>query len=84
MVGDVLCLAVGVSDSHRGHLIPGADNMVITGELSCRGDTNVSQESKTMLVAIAQGILKPVGAESIVNTLLHEEWRAQRMYSSCR
>lgn len=70
-------------DSHRSLLISGADNLVITGELPCRGDTHVRQKSRIMLVLIAQGILEPVGAESIVTTPLHEEWRAQRMCSSC-
>lgn len=42
MVDDILCLAVGVRDSYGGHLIPGADNLVVTGESPCRGDTIVS------------------------------------------
>lgn len=41
-VGDVLCLAADVRDSHRDHLVPGADNLVITGESPIRGDTNRS------------------------------------------
>lgn len=73
-MGDVLCLAVGVGDFHRGHPILGADNLVIAGESPCRVDTNVSRKSRTLLVLAAQGT---VGAESIVNTVLYEEWRAR-------
>lgn len=80
----ILCLAVGVRDSHGGHLIPDTDNLVVTGESPCRVDTNMSRKSRTMLVSITQRILEPVKAENIANTRLYEEWRAQRLCSSCR
>lgn len=64
---------MGVRDSYGGHLIPGADNLVVTGESPCRVDTIVSQKSRTMLVLITQGILEPTEAENIVNTWLYEE-----------